>query len=222
MGRDGMEQDISPETVRYMTIVEAAEVMQVAKSTVERDMARGEMIPPDVLVLPRGVGWSRSRVMDFAVDSYRLDEDGSPITMGPRSRSRLRDTVRDIVESPKYARKTALYLGVVACGYVLDQGRMTTYFKRDRGVFFPADVLVGKNRHGWKESKVIEFATEDGDMTDEKTARWVVRRTLEFGMPVDTPWVQRYLEDKPRIAKALSQNAEYAPSLPDGIVGLTC
>jgi hypothetical protein len=115
-----------------------------------------------------------------------------------------------------------LYLGMVACGYVLDQGRMTTYFKRDRGGFFTADVLVGKNRHGWRESRVIEFATEDGDMTDEKLRRWVVRRTLEFGMPVDTPWVREYLEDKPRIARALEQNAPYAPVFPDGIASVTC
>jgi hypothetical protein len=89
-----MEQDIGPDTTHYLTIVGAAEVMGVAKSTVERDMARGEMIRPDVLVLPRGIGWSENRVRQFAVDSSRIDEDGTPITMGPRSRSKLRDTVR--------------------------------------------------------------------------------------------------------------------------------
>jgi len=176
-------------TKRYWSHKELAEGLHLSRGHLYRLLEEGHMLGPDVVVAADNLGWDPRRARRFGVDTDRLDADGNPI--GPPADGALAKAATLI--KTRYSVKPKVYLSSWLASYAYGLKASSVYFIRKRSTgFIPADVVVD-GKYGWSEERVIEFGEQTGRMDDTKINKWMIRRTEEFGLDPDIPWVQRRL-----------------------------
>lgn len=187
--------DIGPDTQRLLSYREVQERLFLSRTQTFRLEREGARLHPDVLIAPSTSGWREDRVLQYGIDTGRLAEDGQPAGGwdGDRPLNRVPDgsipAMRRLVEE-KYSGPTRTYLGSTHCSFLYGLQDLAVYFLRKRGAFIPATVLVGDKFFGWDEEEVIRFGRQTGRLHDPAILkRWAIRRTEEFGLNPDVPWV---------------------------------
>lgn len=199
-----MESDIDPQlTRRYWNHTELAEGLHLSRAHLYRLLEDGHMLGPDVLVAAGTVGWDPRRARRFGADTDRLDADGRPL--GPQADGSLAKA-KDLIKT-RYSARPRVYVSSWLASYVYGLDKATVFFMRQRDSFIPADVAVG-NKFGWAEDRVIEFGEQTGRLDDRKIDAWVVRRTEEFGLDPKIAWVERRVQERPRLTGALERAVE--------------
>lgn len=191
--------DVNEETRRYLSYSQLHARLYMSRTQTFRLEREGARLLPDVVVTPGTKGWSEKRVLEYGVDTGRLREDGEPAGGWENGRpvSRVEDgtlpAMRRLVEE-KYSAPPKVYLGSVHCSYLYDNTELAVLFLRRRNSFMPAQVLVGERALGWDELEVIRFGRQTGRLDDPAVLKkWAVRRTTEFGLDPNTPWVVELL-----------------------------
>lgn len=209
--------DINPNvTKRYLSYGEIQERLYLSRTQLFRLEREGARLAPDVVVTPETRGWSPERVLKYGIQTGRLDKEGKPAggwTEDGRPLNRVPDgsiaEMRRLVED-HYSAPPKVYLGSTHCSYLYGLTDLAVYFLRTRGAFIPANVKVGEKFLGWAEDEVILFGKQTGRLDDPETLRnWAVRRTQEFGMDPNTPWVVELLgaDNLPKYEPLLHQAA---------------
>lgn len=193
------EGDIGDKTRKLLSYKELEDRLYLSRTQLFRLNREGARLLPDALVVPGTLGWEDKRVLQYGIDTGRLAEDGQPAGGwdGDRPRNRVVDgslpTMRRLVEE-KYSAPPKVYLGSALCSFVYGHTDLSVLFLRKRGGFFPADVVIGGKLLGWDELEVIKFGRQTGRLSDPDTLKaWAVRRTEEFGMDPNVPWVVELL-----------------------------
>lgn len=188
--------DVDDNTRRLLSYGQLHEALYLSRTQTFRLEREGARLLPDVVVTPGTNGWDADRVLQYGIDTKRLDEEGQPSggwDESGRPRVRVEDgslpTMRRLVEE-KYSAPPKVYLGSAHCSYLYGHTELSVLFLRKRGGFIPADVLVGESLLGWDEGQVIKFGRQTGRLKDPATLRtWAVRRTEEFGLDPNVQWV---------------------------------
>lgn len=187
--------DISTDTKRYLSYSEVQQRLFLSRTQTFRLEREGARLLPDVVVTPGTLGWDAERVLRYGVATGRLAEDGQPAGGwdGDRPRNRVQDgslpEMRRLVEE-KYSAPPRVYLGSAHCSYLYGLTDLAVLALRRRGAFIAATVKVGDKFLGWNELEVIKFGRQTGRLADpDILRRWAVRRTEEFGLDPNTPWV---------------------------------
>lgn len=191
--------DIGPFTKRYLGYGELQERLYLSRTQTFRLERDGARLLPDVIVTPGALGWDEERVLRYGIDTKRLGEDGQPAGGwdGDKPRNRVEDgsipAMRRLVEE-RYSAPPRLYLGSAHCSYLYGLTDLAVLALRRRGAFIPASVRVGDKFLGWTETEVIKFGKQTGRLADPEILRaWAVRRTEEFGLDPNVPWVAEVL-----------------------------
>lgn len=191
--------DIGPLTKRYLGYGELQERLYLSRTQTFRMERDGTRLLPDVVVTPGALGWDEERVLRYGIDTKRLAEDGQPAGGwdGDKPRNRVEDgstpAMRRLVEE-RYSSPPRLYLGSAHCSYLYGLTDLAVLALRRRGAFIPATVRVGDKFLGWTETEVIKFGKQTGRLADPEILKvWAVRRTEEFGLDPNVPWVAEVL-----------------------------
>jgi predicted DNA-binding transcriptional regulator AlpA len=191
--------DVDGQTRRLLSYKQLGEKLFLSRTQTFRLEREGARLLPDGIVVPGTKGWDEERVLQYGIDTGRLDENGQPAGGWDegRPRNRVQDgslpTMRRLVED-KYSAAPRVYLGSALCSYVYGHTDLSVLFLRKRGGFFAAQVLIGGKLLGWDEAEVIKFGRQTGRLADPATLRaWALRRTEEFGMDPRVPWVVELL-----------------------------
>jgi len=193
--------DIGDNTRRLLSYKQIQDRLYLSRTQLFRLDREGARLLPDAVVVPGTLGWDEKRVLQYGIDTGRLAEDGQPAGGwdGDRPRNRVTDgslpTMRRLVEE-RYSAPPKVYLGSALCSYVYGHTDLSVLFLRKRGGFFAANVLIGDKLLGWDEEEVIRFGQQTGRLprTDNTVLKaWAVRRTEEFGMDPNVPWVVELL-----------------------------
>lgn len=170
----------------------------IPRGQLYRDVPSGELLQPDVWIAPGSSGYDPERCIEFGKAIGRLGRNGRPLR-----RPKTDWAARAAAVAPDFAVTTDVYLSSWYCSYLYGLQKSTVYFIRQRGGFICADVLIGKNKYGWAEPRVIEIGEQTGRLDDEKIDAWVVRRTAEFGLSPRTDWVERRVASRPDLKNTL-------------------
>lgn len=192
--------DVNDDTRRLLSYGQLYKALYLSRTQTFRLERDGARLLPDVVVTPGTNGWDEARVLQYGIDTGRLDENGQPSGgWDERGRPRVRvadgslPDMRRLVED-KYSAPPKVYLGSAHCSYLYGHTELSVLFLRKRGGFIPADVLVGESLLGWDEGRVIKFGRQTGRLKDPATLRtWAVRRTVEFGLDPNVEWVVELL-----------------------------
>jgi predicted DNA-binding transcriptional regulator AlpA len=191
--------DTDENTLRYLSYKQLHERLFLSRTQTFRLEREGARLLPDVIITPGTKGWLEKRVLEYGIDTGRLDEEGNPAGgwENGRARSRVEDgtlpAMRRLVEE-KYSAPPKVYLGSAHCSYLYDNTELAVLFLRKRNSFMPAQVAVGSRFFGWDEAEVIRFGRQTGRLDDPAVLKkWAVRRTEEFGLDPNTPWVVELL-----------------------------
>lgn len=188
--------DVDDNTRRLLSYGELHKRLYLSRTQTFRLAREGARLLPDVVVTPGTNGWDEARVLQYGIDTQRLDENGEPSggwDEQGKPRVRVPDgslpTMRRLVED-KYSAPPKVYLGSAHCSYLYGHTELSVLFLRKRGGFIPAHVLVGDSLLGWDEEEVIKFGRQTGRLKDPAILRaWAVRRTAEFGLDPNVQWV---------------------------------
>jgi len=194
------QEDVGPQTRSYRSYQELQSRLYLSRTQLFRLDRDGARLLPDVVITPTTLGWSDERILQYGIDTGRLDEHGEPAGGwdGDRPLNRVRDgslpEMRRLVEQ-KYSAPPRMYLGSGHCSYVYGHAAPSTFVLRSRGAFIPAAVQVGR-AVGWDEQEVIRFGRQSGRLSDPATlVQWAARRTEEFGLDPNADWVRELLGD---------------------------
>lgn len=187
-----VDADIDKKTRRYWSLQDLAEGLHLSRGHTYRLVEGGLMLPPDIVVAPNSFGWDPARARAFGVDTERLNGDFQSIGPPPDGgAARAEELIKT-----KYAVTPKVYLSSWLASYAYGFKQNAVYFMRKRGGFIPADVLVA-SKFGWSEPRLMEYGEQTGRLDQEGIRRWVVRRTEEFGLSPDIPWVAAFVEKHP-------------------------
>lgn len=200
-----LHDENEPHATWFLSYTDAARVLGLSRTQMYRLQDAGRLAPPDVLIAPDTWGWSIDRALRFGQDTLRLDFDGTPLATP--SDGTLRRHPELIKE--KYTQRAQVYLSSWVCSAVYSQKKDSVFFMRKRGDFPNAAARIGtqpnkRGRYGWEEDPVIEFGFQTRRMTDDKLDLWMVRRTLDFGLPVTDPIVSRRVDADGDVAEAVA------------------
>lgn len=193
--------DIGERTRRLLSYKQVEDRLFLSRTQLFRLDREGARLLPDAVVVPGTNGWDDKRVLQYGIDTGRLDENGQPAGGWDQGRPRNRVTdgslpaMRRLVEE-KYSAPPKVYLGSALCSFVYGHTDLSVLFLRKRGGFFPADVVIGDKLLGWDEQEVIKFGQQTGRLPKKDPGllkAWAVRRTEEFGMDPNVDWVVELL-----------------------------
>lgn len=191
--------DINDDTRRLLSYKQLYEGLYLSRTQTFRLEREGARLLPDAIVTPGTLGWEPKRVLQYGIDTGRLDEDGQPAGGWDegRPRNRVADgtlpAMRRLVEE-RYSAPPKIYLGSAHCSFLYGHTDLSVLFLRKRGGFIAAHVLIGDKLLGWDEQEVIKFGRQTGRLADpEVLRRWAVRRTEEFGLDPNVEWVRELL-----------------------------
>lgn len=216
--------DVNDDTRRLLSYGQLHEALYLSRTQTFRLARDGARLLPDVVVTPGTNGWDAARVLQYGIDTKRLDAEGQPSGgWDDQGKPRVRvpdgslPEMRRLVED-KYSAPPKVYLGSAHCSYLYGHTELSVLFLRKRGGFIPADVLVGESLLGWDEARVIKFGRQTGRLPKDdpsKLKAWAVRRTKEFGLDPNVDWVIELLGAdnlptpplaKPKRAKAVKSD----------------
>lgn len=198
-----MQQDEGENTRHFWSHKELAVGMHLSRGHLYRLMDDGQMLPPDVVIAKDNFGWDPKRARRFGADADRLDADGRP--MGPANDASLAKAA--LLAKTKYSVTPKVFLSSWLASFAYDLTSSAVYFMRTRSMFIPADVVVG-GKYGWSEDRVLEFGEQTGRLDEKGIDKWAVRRTAEFGLSPDTPWVQRRLAERKGLTSRIERAVE--------------
>lgn len=197
-----MSIEIGPDTQHLLSYRQVQERLYLSRTQTFRLEQEGARLLPDVTITPGTSGWKEERVLQYGIDTQRLSEDGQPIGGwdGDRPINRVPDgsipAMRRLVQE-KYSAAPRVYLGSAHCSFLYGLQDVAVYFLRKRGAFIPASVVVGGRVFGWEEGEVIRFGRQTGRLHDPQVLkRWAVRRTEEFNLDPNVPWVVELLGEE--------------------------
>lgn len=194
--------DIDPKFTRsYWNHRQLAQGLGLSRGHLYRLLENGQMLPPDIVVAPENYGWDPGRARRFGADTDRLDADGRPLGQAPDGGL----AQAEMLIKTRYAVRPKVYLSSWLVSHAYGLGSAAVYFMRKRDNFIPADVVVGQQKMGWSEPRVIEFGEQTGRMDDAKIDHWAFTRTAEHGLSPDIPWVQSRASKSPALRKELEK-----------------
>ena len=206
-----MKNDEGPATQRFWTHTQLAENLGMSRMHLYRWADAGMLLPPDIVIAGSdNLGWAPSRARRFGAELGRLDADGK-LRTGPDGQPQPAQQVdaklAERLAQTTYAKQPKVHLSSWLCSYTYGLKEEAVYFLRKRGAFITADVALS-NRYGWTEPRVLEFGEQTGRLDDAGIDRWAVRRTREFGLSPETPWVAARAKENEQLSAALRQAVE--------------
>jgi predicted DNA-binding transcriptional regulator AlpA len=177
--------DTSAHTRRYLTLEEACESIGISRVMGWRLQQEQAWPLPDVHIAPNSDGWNATRILQYALDTGRINAQGKRTRAAEGSAA-----FAAAVVDRSYRGRPRVYLGSTVCSAAWGMNPLGVYHLRRRSNFIPAAVSIGKG-FGWEEWDVIEYGLQTGRLDTAKIHLWLERRAADYPKLPEPTWLDR-------------------------------